>query len=65
MSTPLNEIIGENDQTQARLEHLEALRQLVGNVYPNRFVRSEVVTSGREDTIAAVVEKFHDFEPQV
>jgi lysyl-tRNA synthetase class 2 len=65
LSTPLNEIIGENDQTQARLEHLEALRQLVGNVYPNRFVRSEVVTSGREDTIAAVVEKFHDFEPQV
>ena len=64
MSTPLSEIIGENDQTQARLEHLEALRQLVGNVYPNRFVRSEVVTSGREDTIAAVVEKFHDFEPQ-
>lgn len=64
MSTPLSEIIGENDQTQARLEHLEALRKLVGNVYPNRFVRSEVVTSDREDTIAAVVEKFHDFEPQ-
>ncbi|HET6671069.1 MAG TPA: lysine--tRNA ligase [Pyrinomonadaceae bacterium] len=64
MSTPFNEITGENDQTQARLEHLKALKQLVGNVYPNRFVRSDIVTLGREDTIAAVVEKFHDFEPQ-
>ena len=64
MSTPFTEITGENDQTQARLDHLEALRQLVGNVYPNRFVRSEVVEAGREDTIAAVYEKFHDFEPK-
>ena len=64
MSTPFEQIIPENDQTQARHEHLEALRQLVGNVYPNRFVRSEVVVPGREDTIAAVVEKFRDFEPQ-
>ena len=64
MSTPFEEITGENDQTRARHEHLEALRQLVGNVYPNRFVRSEVVEPGREDTIAAVVAKFHDFEPQ-
>lgn len=65
MSTPFEEITGENDQTRARLEHLEALRALVGNVYPNRFIRSEVVEPGREDTIAAVVEKFHDFEPQI
>ena len=65
MSTPLNEIIGENDQTRARTEHLEGLRRLVGNVYPNRFERSEVVEPGREDTISAVVEKFHHFEPQV
>lgn len=65
MSTPLNEIIGENDQIRARTEHLEELRRLVGNVYPNRFERSEVVEPGREDTISAIVEKFHHFEPQV
>jgi len=64
LSTPFTEITGENDQTQARLEHLEALRSLVGNVYLNQFVRSEVVEPGREDTIAAVVARFHNFEPQ-
>jgi len=37
--------------TVARRDHLEALRQLVGNVYPNKFERSEVVQPGREDTI--------------
>ena len=55
LSTPFTEITGENDQTQARLEHLEGLRQLVGNAYPNQFVRSQVVDPGREDTIAAIV----------
>ncbi len=65
MSTPFTEITGENDQTRARTDHLEGLRRLVGNVYPNRFVRSEVVEPGREDTITAIVEKFHHFEPQV
>lgn len=64
MSTPFTEITGDNDQTRARQEHLEALRQLVGNVYPNKFVRSEVVEPGREDTITAVVEKFRDYEPK-
>ena len=64
MSTPFNEITGENDQTRARLDHLEALRSLVGNVYPNKFARSEVVVPGREDTITAVVEKFRDHEPR-
>src|SRR6185503_30876 len=44
-----NEIIEQNDQTAARLEHLEKLREIVGNVYPNKFVRSSV--SGPEDTI--------------
>ena len=34
--------IEENDQTQARREHLDALRALVGNVYPNKFVRSKL-----------------------
>jgi lysyl-tRNA synthetase, class II len=44
--------IEENDQTRARREHLEALRALVGNVYPNRFERSRV--TGSEDTISAL-----------
>jgi lysyl-tRNA synthetase class 2 len=55
--------IEENDQTRVRRDHLESLRQLVGNVYPNKFVRSQVVENGREDTISAVVEKYHGFEP--
>jgi lysyl-tRNA synthetase, class II len=57
--------IEENDQTRARYEHLEALRGLVGNVYPNKFERSQSVEPGREDTITAVVEKFRALEPQV
>ena len=59
MSIPF---IEENDQTIARREHLEALRELVGNVYPNKFERSDVVEQGKEDTITAVVEKFRDFQ---
>jgi lysyl-tRNA synthetase, class II len=60
MSIPF---IEENDQTEARREHLENLRRLVGNVYPNRFERSRV--TGGEDTITAVVENFRKQEPQV
>lgn len=45
--------IEENDQTIARKEHLEKLRQLVGNVYPNKFDRTTV--SGAEDTITNLV----------
>lgn len=56
--------IEDNDQTEARRAHLEALRGLVGNVYPNKFERSEVVEPGREDTITAIVEKFRGFEPK-
>ena len=56
--------IEENDQTAARRAHLEALRELVGNVYPNKFERSEIVEAGHEDTITAIVEKFRDFEPK-
>ena len=48
-----DEIIEPNDQTQARKEHLEKLRELVGNVYPNRFERSRV--TGDEDTISRIV----------
>ena len=59
MSIPF---IAENDQTLARRDHLEALRQLVGNVYPNKFERSRIVEPGREDTITAIVEKFRGFE---
>ena len=61
MSIPF---IEDNDQTVARRQHLEALRELVGNVYPNKFQRSEVVELGKEDTISSVMEKFHDFQPQ-
>jgi lysyl-tRNA synthetase, class II len=61
MSVPLLE---ENDQTRARQEHLESLRQLVGNVYPNKFERSQIVEPGREDTITAIVDKFRAFEPE-
>ncbi len=62
MSIPF---IEENDQTLARHEHLEELERLVGNVYPNKFERSQVVQAGREDTISSVVEKFRSFEPKV
>ncbi len=56
----------DNDQTQARREHLEALRQLVGNVYPNKFERSNVAeNSSGEDTITAIVDTFKKLEPQV
>ena len=56
--------IEDNDQTIARREHLDALRELVGNTYPNRFERTEIVEIGKEDTITAIVEKFRDFEPK-
>jgi lysyl-tRNA synthetase class 2 len=57
--------IEENDQTLARRAHLDALRELVGNAYPNKFERSELVEPGREDTISSVTEKFRAFEPKV
>jgi lysyl-tRNA synthetase class 2 len=48
-----DEIIEPNDQTRAREEHLAKLRELVGNVYPNQFLRSRV--TGGEDTITRIV----------
>jgi lysyl-tRNA synthetase class 2 len=48
-----DEIIEQNDQTSARADHMAALRSLIGNAYPNKFVRSTI--SGGEDTISAVV----------
>jgi len=56
--------IEENDQTRARQEHLEALRQLVGNAYPNKFERSHTVDPQREDTITTLVEKYRALEPE-
>ncbi len=45
-------IIEDNDQVQARVEHLRELERLVGNSYPNKYERSHV--SGAEDTISAI-----------
>ena len=45
-----NEIVEPNDQTEARQAHLGKLRELVGNVYPNKYERSRV--SGAEDSIS-------------
>jgi lysyl-tRNA synthetase class II len=56
--------LDENDQTIARREHLEGLRRLVGNVYPNKFERSEIIEPNREDTISSIVERFRAFEPK-
>jgi lysyl-tRNA synthetase class 2 len=54
-----------NDQTEARAQHLEALKQLVGNVYPNKFVRSDVSqTASHEDTITSIVDAFKKNEPE-
>ena len=52
-----NEIIEPNDQTAARREHLDKLRELVGNVYPNKFQRSGI--TGSEDTISNIL----NYEP--
>jgi len=57
--------IEDNDQTRVRREHLESLRQLVGNVYPNKFERSQIVEPPQDDTISSIVEKFRAFEPDV
>jgi lysyl-tRNA synthetase class 2 len=55
-----------NDQTRVRHEHLDALRALVGNVYPNKFVRSDVTgAASHEDTITSIVESFKQYEPRV
>jgi lysyl-tRNA synthetase class 2 len=48
-----DEIIESNDQTAARAEHLDELRRLVGNVYPNKFDRSSI--SGTVDTITNIL----------
>lgn len=50
-------IIDDNDQVQARVEHLKELEKLIGNVYPNKFERTRI--SGKEDTISNLLA----FEP--
>src|SRR5437762_2826232 len=56
--------IEENDQTAARRQHLAALRALIGNVYPNKFERSDVTeTPSGEDTISSIREAFKKYEP--
>ena len=62
MTIPL---IEENDQTRVRHEHLEALRSLVGNVYPNKFERSQVVEPNKDDTVLSIARKYRAFEPKV
>src|ERR1043166_7628570 len=66
-----DEIIEPNDQTEARRASLDALRSLVGNVYPNKFVRSQV--SGKVDTItnlkafdavADIVDEMHTWKSE-
>jgi lysyl-tRNA synthetase class 2 len=64
--TGLQNIVPDNDQTRARREHLEDLRRLVGNVYPNKFERSNVSENpAGEDTLTSIVDAFKKYEPQV
>ena len=63
MSIPF---IEDNDQTRARREHLEALRALVGNTYPNKFARSNVTENrSGEDTITSIIQKFSALAPPI
>ena len=65
MPENIDHIIPDNDQTRARRAHLEALRALVGNAYPNRFARTNVSGSAEgEDTISSLVARFKSHEPR-
>ena len=67
MSTRLPEdVVPDNDQTRARREHLERIRALVGNAYPNRFERSQTTkTDEGEDTITSIVGSFSKHAPEL
>lgn len=52
-------IIENNDQVEARVEHLKELENIVGNSYPNKYKRSKI--TGTEDTISNILA----FEPVV
>jgi lysyl-tRNA synthetase class 2 len=58
MSTPLfGNVIEDNDQTRARLSHLEEIKALVGNAYPNKFRRTNLAGSAEgEDTVTALAD---------
>ncbi|MFL6230500.1 MAG: OB-fold nucleic acid binding domain-containing protein, partial [Pyrinomonadaceae bacterium] len=65
-TTTTTPFIDDNDQTRARLEHLDAIRALVGNAYPNKFARTNVTAPPEgEDTVSSVVEQFKAHEPPV
>ena len=56
-----SEIVEPNDQTEARQAHLEKLRDLIGNAYPNKYEREvaqdgETIISDQQATISKVVE---------
>ena len=60
MSNPFT----DNEQSQIRLEHLAKLRELTGNVYPNKFERSNVLQSAYgADTVSALLEKYGPLAP--
>ncbi|HEY9282375.1 MAG TPA: lysine--tRNA ligase [Pyrinomonadaceae bacterium] len=66
MAENLDHIIPDNDQTRARRAHLDALRALVGNAYPNRFARTNVCGSAEgEDAVSAIVARFKHHAPEV
>jgi len=67
MTTRLPEdIVPDNDQTRARREHLDRVWALVGNAYPNRFVRTSLTESAEgEDTITSVVGAFSKYAPEL
>ena len=63
MSSPFP--VEDNDQTRARREHLEQIRDLVGNAYPNQFRRTGLTeTPEGEDTITSVLDAFKAHVPQ-
>jgi lysyl-tRNA synthetase class 2 len=59
------EIVADNDQTRARQQHLQAIQELVGNAYPNKFARTALTESAEgEDTITSVANAFRKHEPE-
>ena len=52
-----DEIIEPNDQTEARKEHLGKLRELIGNVYPNKFDRSKIAFDFEKQEDEKAIEK--------
>ena len=59
MGTPLiGNVFEDNDQTRARLSHLEEIKALVGNAYPNKFQRTNLAGSAEgEDTITSIADR--------